>query len=74
MDVAHLSQTFYLICAHFGLGAFFTAAVNSENIENDLGIDGYNEGVLAISGCGFLNEHKASFDPNFNTFFPFNSL
>ena len=29
MDAAHLSQTFYLLCADLGLGAFVTAAINN---------------------------------------------
>ena len=52
MDVAHLSQTLYLVCAELGLGAFVTAAVNAQNIETELGIDGYTEGAMAVCGCG----------------------
>jgi putative peptide maturation dehydrogenase len=52
MDAAHLSQTFYLVAAELGLGAFVTAAINSVNIERKLGLDGFDEAPLAICGCG----------------------
>jgi putative peptide maturation dehydrogenase len=52
MDAAHLAQTFYLVCTELGLGAFVTAAVNGANIEEQLGLDPFTEGALAICGCG----------------------
>jgi putative peptide maturation dehydrogenase len=52
MDAGHLSQTFYLVCADLGLGAFVTAAINGANIEERLGLDGFGEGALAVCGCG----------------------
>ena len=52
MDAAHLSQTLYLVCADLGLGAFVTAAINGETIEDRLGLDGFAEGALLVSGCG----------------------
>jgi putative peptide maturation dehydrogenase len=52
MDAAHLGQTFYLVCAELGLGAFVTAAVNGANIEERLGVDPFSEGALALWGCG----------------------
>ncbi|MEU4690047.1 putative peptide maturation dehydrogenase [Actinoplanes sp. NPDC023714] len=52
MDAAHLGQTFSLVCAELGLGAFVTAAVNGANIEERLGLDPYSEGALALWGCG----------------------
>jgi SagB-type dehydrogenase family enzyme len=52
MDAGHLSQTLYLVCTELGLGAFFTGALNDVNIEQELGIDPLEEGVLGISGCG----------------------
>jgi putative peptide maturation dehydrogenase len=52
MDAAHLTQTFYLVCAELGLGAFVTAAVNGRNIEERLGLDPFAEGALAMTGCG----------------------
>jgi putative peptide maturation dehydrogenase len=52
LDAGHLSQTFHLVCAELGLGAFVTAAVNPAPIEEALGLDGYEQGVLAVCGCG----------------------
>jgi len=46
MDVAHLSQTLYLVCTELGLGAFVTAAVNSALIDERLGLDGIEQGAL----------------------------
>jgi len=62
MDAAHLSQTFYLLCAELGLGAFFTAAVNGANAEERLGLDPYQQGVLAICGCGVMTEGEPTLD------------
>ncbi len=64
MDAAHLSQTFYLVCADLGLGAFVTAAINNTNIEERLGIDGVDEGALAICGCG-KPQQRDYLDPTF---------
>jgi putative peptide maturation dehydrogenase len=52
MDAAHLSQTLYLVAAELGLGAFVTIAINSRDIEGQLGFDGVGEGVVAMAGCG----------------------
>ena len=52
MDAAHLSQTLYLVSAELGLGAFVTIAINARDIEERVGLDGVNEGVLAMVGCG----------------------
>lgn len=52
MDVAHLSQTLYLIATDLKLGVFFSAAVNAPRIDEVLGFDGYEEGALALCGCG----------------------
>jgi putative peptide maturation dehydrogenase len=52
LDAGHLSQTLYLLCSQLGLGAFFTGAVNDINIEEVLGLDPLQEGVIGISGCG----------------------
>lgn len=53
MDAAVLGQTFYLICAEMGLGAFFTTRVDARNAEERLQIDPFQEGVLAMCGCGW---------------------
>jgi putative peptide maturation dehydrogenase len=52
MDAAHLSQTLYLVAAALGLGAYVTIAVNGRDIERRLGLDGIEEGVVAVCGCG----------------------
>jgi putative peptide maturation dehydrogenase len=52
MDAGHLSQTLYLVSTDLGLGAFVTVAINSLDIEERLGLDGAEEGVVAIVGCG----------------------
>ncbi len=52
MDAAHLSQTFYLVAAELGLGAFFSAAINGANVEQELGLEPAMEGSIAVCGCG----------------------
>ena len=69
MDAAHLSQTLYLVAAELGLGAFVTAAVNGANIEERLGIDGWTEGVLAVSGCGRPASDRP-LEPRFRAYIP----
>ncbi|MEM7587806.1 MAG: SagB family peptide dehydrogenase [Acidobacteriota bacterium] len=68
MDAAHLSQTLYLVCAELGLGAFFTAAVNGRNIEQRLGLDGFQEGALAVCGCGHATADSLRVGPQFQDF------
>jgi putative peptide maturation dehydrogenase len=70
MDAAHLSQTLYLVATELGLGAFVTAAINNADIEERLGLDGYREGVLAVSGCGKPAAEPSPFDPEFVPFSP----
>ena len=70
MDAAHLSQTLYLVATELGLGAFVTAAVNGATVEERLGLDGYREGVLAISGFGPPAAEPSPFDPDFRPFVP----
>jgi putative peptide maturation dehydrogenase len=65
MDVAHLSQTLYLVAAELGLGAFVTAAINGANLEERLGIDGYAEGALAVCGCGRTDGARSPLEPDF---------
>jgi putative peptide maturation dehydrogenase len=52
LDLGHLSQTLYLLCADLGLGAFFTAACNESDIERALAVDGIGEAALAVGGMG----------------------
>jgi putative peptide maturation dehydrogenase len=70
LDAAHLSQTFYLVCADLGLGSFFTAAVNVANIDARLGIDGFSEGALAVVGCGVPSEEESFLNPDFLPYIP----
>jgi putative peptide maturation dehydrogenase len=65
LDAGHLSQTFYLVCADLGLGAFVTAAINNVDIDARLGLDGFAEGSLAICGCGPLLEEDSYLQPRF---------
>lgn len=74
MDAAHLSQTLYLVCTQLGLGAFVSAAVNAGNIEDRLGLDGFEEGVLAACGCGRPGRGRSSFDLDFEPFVPRETL
>jgi putative peptide maturation dehydrogenase len=69
MDAAHLAQTFYLVCAELGLGAFVTAAVNGANIEKRLGLDPFTEGALAMCGCG-RPAARGEFDTKFEPYVP----
>ncbi len=65
-DCAHLSQTFYLVCSDLGLGSFY-AAFNGSAVEEALGLDGIEEGVVGLAGCGVqLSEgldHSLDFVP-----------
>jgi putative peptide maturation dehydrogenase len=70
MDAAHVSQTFYLVCAQLGLGAFVSAAVNAANIEEALGLDGYEEGAVAVCGCGRPARERSAFDLDFEPYVP----
>jgi putative peptide maturation dehydrogenase len=70
MDAAHLSQTLYLVAAELGLGAFVTAAVNTADVDERLGLDGYREGSLAICGFGPPAAEPSPFDPAFEPYTP----
>jgi putative peptide maturation dehydrogenase len=70
MDAAHLSQTLYLVCAELGLGAYVTTAINNADIEQKLGLDGFQEGVIAISGCGRTIEENRGLEPEFSPYVP----
>jgi putative peptide maturation dehydrogenase len=70
MDAAHLSQTLYLVAAELSLGAFVTAAVNTVDVDERLGLDGYREGSLAICGFGPPAAEPSPFDPKFLPYLP----
>lgn len=73
MDAAHLSQSFYLVCAELGLGAFFTNLLNAGNVEQALGLDGVREGALAVCGCGVPSSADSPLDPEFLPYVPGNT-
>jgi putative peptide maturation dehydrogenase len=66
MDAAHLSQTLYLVAAELDLGAFVTLAINARDAESLLGLDGVNEGVIAMAGCGPRVEDGSPLDLQFS--------
>jgi putative peptide maturation dehydrogenase len=68
MDVGHLSQTLYLVSTELGLGAFVTAAVNTAQVDERLGLDGCVEGALAVAGCGHRAAERSPFDPVFEPY------
>jgi putative peptide maturation dehydrogenase len=70
MDAAHITQTLYLVCVQLGLGAFVSAAVNAANIEDCLGVDGFEEGALVVCGCGRPAPERSSFDLEFEPYVP----
>jgi putative peptide maturation dehydrogenase len=67
LDAGHLSQTLYLVAADRGLGAFVTTVVNNAEIDERLGLDGIDEGVVAVCGFGVPGE-RSPFDPEFRPF------
>jgi putative peptide maturation dehydrogenase len=52
MDAAHLSQTLQLVAADLGLGSYVTIAINARDIDERLGLDGIEEGAVAMVGFG----------------------
>jgi putative peptide maturation dehydrogenase len=70
MDAGHLSQTFYLVCAQLGLGAFLTTLINGGQIEERLGLDGSAEGALAVLGCGVPAAERSPLEPEFTPYVP----
>jgi len=70
MDTGHLSQTFYLVCAELGLGAFLTNVVDAEAIEERLGFDRHAESALAVLGCGVPSAARSPLDPEFLPYIP----
>jgi len=70
MDIAHMSQSFYLLCERLGLGAFFTAAINSINIENALKLDPYIEGAMAMLGCGIPASNQLGLSVEYDAYEP----
>lgn len=55
LDAGHLSQTFYLLAAERGLGAFYTAAINDADIAATLKLDALASGVIGMHGVGIVD-------------------
>ena len=70
LDAGHLSQTLYLVAAERGLGAYVTAAINGENIDERLGLDGVREGAIALAGCGLRPAGRSALEPEFAPYVP----
>ena len=69
LDAGHLSQTLYLVATDRGLGAFVTDVINNAEIDERLGLDGIDEGVVAACGLG-VPAGLSPFDPVFRPFSP----
>jgi putative peptide maturation dehydrogenase len=69
LDAGHLSQTLYLVAADRGLGAFVTTVINNAEIDERLGLDGIDEGVVAVCGLG-VPGGPSPFDPVFEPYSP----
>lgn len=69
LDAGHLSQTLYLVATELGLDAFVTAIINHDDIGERLGLDRYDEGALAVCGCG-VAVSESGLMPRFRPFVP----
>ncbi len=56
MDSAHLSQTFYLLATERRLGAFYTAAINDQDLGRHLGLDPLEAAAVGVSGIGIAGD------------------
>ena len=65
LDSGHLSQNLYLVATELGLGAYVTSAINELEIERVFGLDGLDEGPLAVCGFGWraATRETGEFDP-----------
>jgi len=70
MEAAHLSQTLYLVAAELGLGAFVTAAINSQTIDETLELDPVGEGAVAVVGFGRRRSERSALEPQFRPYTP----
>lgn len=66
LDVGHLSQAMYLSATENGLGCFVTAAINEIDIENDICLQPFGDGPMAIFGFGVRSQEMcvAELDPD----------
>ncbi|ADV26005.1 SagB-type dehydrogenase domain [Pseudoxanthomonas suwonensis 11-1] len=56
LEAGHLSQTLYLAATEAGLAAYVTCAINEDCLDEALGLDPVNEGVLAVCGFGWRGQ------------------
>jgi SagB-type dehydrogenase family enzyme len=68
LDAGHLSQTLYLVATELGLDPFVTAVINHDDLGARLGLDRYDEGALAVCGCGVALPSRLK--PQFTRFAP----
>lgn len=62
LEAGHFSQTLFLAAAELGLGAYITAAINEHPIEQAFGLDGLQDGPLAVCGFGARAADMATFE------------
>ncbi|WP_181952630.1 putative peptide maturation dehydrogenase [Vulcaniibacterium gelatinicum] len=55
LDSGHLSQTFYLLAADRGLGAFYTAAINDADLVSLLDLDPLATLAVGTNGIGVID-------------------
>jgi putative peptide maturation dehydrogenase len=70
MDAGHLSQSFYLVCTDLGLACSVTDVINGGNIEEALGVDGLDEGAIALLTCGLPTAQRSPLEPEFEAYVP----
>ncbi|WP_018675107.1 SagB family peptide dehydrogenase [Riemerella columbina] len=64
----HLCQNIYLIATKLNLGVF-TAAINHSNIEDELGLNPFEQGISMMAGVGIIDENPIfNLEPTFNEF------
>lgn len=67
-DAAHLCQTMYLVCTKLNIGCY-TAAINHSNIEEEIGLNPYVQGVVMMAGCGVIDENPTILlEPKFDNY------
>lgn len=59
LEAGHFSQSLYLAATEEGLGAWVTCAVNEAVLEQALGLEPMEEGVLAVCGLGWRDQEMA---------------
>lgn len=52
IEAGHIAQNLFLSATHQGLGAYITAAVNEVELEQAFGLDGMEQGPIAVCGFG----------------------